>query len=93
MSNNETLLQIIASNSYYPASLNYPEIFTPEWLEQSQAIRLTRVAIGFGVVETLFVALFFYSTFKIGAANSMHTYLMIPSYIFTFGHVILSFGK
>jgi hypothetical protein len=93
MSNNATLLQIIASNSYYPASLNYPDIFKPEWLEQSQAIRLTRVAIGFGVVETLFVALFFYSTFKIGAANSMHTYLMIPSYIFTFGHVILSFGK
>jgi len=90
MSNNATLLQAIA---VYPESLNYPSIFAPEWLEQSQAIRLTRVAIGFGVVETLFVALFFYSTFKIGAMNSMHTYLMVPSYIVTFSHVIICFGE
>jgi hypothetical protein len=66
---------------------------TPEYLAEDQSGRLVRVAIAFAFLEVLFVILFFVSRIKIGTANGLDTYLIVPAFITTFSHLILCWSK
>jgi hypothetical protein len=67
--------------------------YPPEYLAEDVGRRLTNVAITFGVLEVFFVGIFFTSRLKSRTANGMDTYLMLPAFIFCFGHVILDLRK
>lgn len=66
---------------------------TPEYLVADQSWRLIRVVIALAILEVLFVGLFFISRIRIGTANGLDTYLIVPAFLITGSHLILCWSK
>jgi hypothetical protein len=63
--------------------------YSPEFLAQDRSQRVVNVSIIFGVLETIFVFLFFFSRYKNRIGSVVDTYLMVPAYLTAFSHIIL----
>ena len=64
-------------------------MYPPEYLAENRGQQLLNVAIVFGVLETVFIVLFFVSRIIFKTANGPEMYLMPLAYITCFSHVIL----
>ncbi|KUJ13242.1 uncharacterized protein LY89DRAFT_672467 [Mollisia scopiformis] len=69
----------------------YTQSYSPEYLAANRSQRLTNVAIVFGVLEPIFVGLFYISRWKSGTAHRWDVYLMLLALPLCFSHVIVSF--
>ncbi|KAI9788794.1 MAG: hypothetical protein M1816_006575 [Peltula sp. TS41687] len=63
--------------------------FPPEYLKEDNSQQLLDVAIVFGVLNTLFILLFFTARIMNKTANGLEMYLMPLAYIFCFSHSIV----
>lgn len=68
-------------------------LFTPEYLAENRSSQTTNVTIVFGVLEVLFVGLFFLSKYKSKTANGMDAYLMLPAFLTCFITIIVNISK
>ncbi|TVY23366.1 hypothetical protein LHYA1_G008324 [Lachnellula hyalina] len=62
---------------------------TPEYFAANESWKVTNTVIALAVLEVLFIVLFFFSRIRIGTANGLDTYLMVPAFIVCFAHLIL----
>lgn len=63
--------------------------FPPGYLAEDRSQQLLNVAIVFGVLETVFIVLFFTARVISKTAKGVDIYLMLLAYLACFSHVIL----
>ena len=63
--------------------------YPPGYLAEDRSQQLIHVAIIFGVLETVFVLLFYISRIVTKTANGPEVWLIALGYIACFGHVII----
>lgn len=67
--------------------------FPPGYLLQDRSSQTTNVTIVFGILEVLFVGLFFISKYKSKTANGMDTYLMLPAFLTCFSTIVINISQ
>ena len=65
------------------------QLYTPEYLAENKSQQLLHVAIIFGVLETVFIFLFFLARIVNKTANGPEMWLMPVAYLACLSHVIL----
>lgn len=68
-------------------------LYSPAYLKEDRSQQLWNLAIAFGVLECVFVVLFFYSRLKCKIAFGLELYLVVLGFLFVFGHVVVAFGE
>ena len=67
--------------------------YSPAYLAEDRSRELINVIVAFAVLETFFIILFFTSRIMNHTANEWDVYLMIPGYLFCFGHIAFATSK
>jgi hypothetical protein len=68
-------------------------VYSPEYLAEDRSARLMSIAITFGILETMFVSLYFCSKFKNKTVHGLDTYLMIPAFLCALSNPIMAFRE
>ncbi|KAF4633433.1 hypothetical protein G7Y89_g4685 [Cudoniella acicularis] len=66
-------------------------VHPPEFLAADRSGRLLSVSIAFGVLEIIFVSLYFYSHLMNKTSRGLDTYIMVPAFLCVFGNAISGF--
>lgn len=77
--------------STYRVSSFFPWISTQQYsLAEDKSREFLNVVVAFAILETVFMILFFTSRAMNKTSNGWDVYLMIPGYIFCFGHIVVA---
>lgn len=64
--------------------------YSPAYLAEDKSREFLNVVVAFAILETVFMILFFTSRAMNKTSNGWDVYLMIPGYIFCFGHIVVA---
>ncbi len=64
--------------------------YSPAYLAEDKSREFLNVVVAFAILETVFMILFFTSCAMNKTSNGWDVYLMIPGYIYCFGHIVVA---
>ncbi|MCJ1438932.1 hypothetical protein MMC27_008322 [Xylographa pallens] len=70
-----------------------PSAYPPQFLAQDRSWEIRNAALAMGILETLFVFLFFLSRHIQKTANGLEIWIMLPAYLFCITHCIMIYCK